>query len=213
MKKFLHYELANYLLQRALERNEEKPLERVEAAQGYIHYQKGGLVMYALQDYIGEDKVDQALSDLVKTYAFKAAPYPTSLDLVERLRKVTPPEYQSLIDDLFEHITLYESRAQSATYSKQPDGKFRVHLVTAFKKYRADSRGEQREVPANDWIDIGVLDSNGQYLYLQKHKIDHSTMDIDLTVDKIPAQAGIDPLNKLIDRRPDDNLTKIVAAQ
>jgi ABC-2 type transport system permease protein len=213
MKKFLHYELANYLLQRALERNEEKPLERVEASQGYIHYQKGGLVMYALQDSIGEDKVDQALSDFVKTYAFKGAPYPTSLDLVERLRKVTPPEYQSMIDDLFEHITLYESRAQSATYSKQPDGKFRVHLVTAFKKYRADSRGEQREVAANDWIDIGILDSQGQYLYLQKHKIDRSTMDFDVTVDKMPAQAGIDPLNKLIDRRPDDNLTKIVAAQ
>ena len=211
MKRFLHYELANYLLQRALERNEEQPLERVQASQGYIHYQKGGIVMYALQDYIGEDKVNQALSDFVKAYAFKGAPYPTSLDLIERLRKVTPPEYQSLIDDLFEHITLYESRAQSATYSRQPDGKFRVHLVTAFKKYRADSRGDQREVPPNDWIDIGVLDGKGQYLYLQKHKIDQSTMNFDLTVDRLPAQAGIDPLNKLIDRRPDDNLIKVAA--
>ena len=211
MKRFLHYELATYLLQRAVERNEEKPLYRVEASQGYIHYQKGGMVMYALQDYIGEDKVNQALSDFVKAYGFKGAPYPTSLDLIERLKKVTPPEYQSLIDDLFERITVYESRAQSATYKKQPDGKFRVHLVTAFKKYQADSKGEQHEVPANDWIDIGVMDSQGQYLYLQKQKIEHEKTEFDLVVDKLPAQAGIDPLNKLIDRKPDDNLTRVVA--
>jgi len=38
-------------------------------------------------------------------------------------------------------------------------------------------------------------------------------MNFDLIVDQLPAQAGIDPLNKLIDRRPDDNLTRVVAAQ
>lgn len=211
MKRFLRYELANYLIQRTVERNEEKPLYRGEAGQGYIHYQKGGIVMYALQDYIGEDKVNQALSEFVKAYGFKGPPYPTSLDLIDRLRKVTPPEYQSLIDDWFEHITFYESRAQSASYSKQPDGKFRVHLVTDFKKYRADSKGEQHEVAANDWIDIGVLDSQGQYLYLQKQKIDKEKMEFNLIVDKTPVQAGIDPLNKLIDRKPDDNLIRVRA--
>jgi hypothetical protein len=35
----------------------------------------------------------------------------------------------------------------------------------------------------------------------------------DLTVDKIPAQAGIDPLNKLMDRKPDDNVIKVVASE
>ena len=34
------------------------------------------------QDYIGEDRVSQALAALVKDYAFKGPPYPTSLDLV-----------------------------------------------------------------------------------------------------------------------------------
>jgi len=213
MKRFLRRELASYLLQRTLERNEEKPLYRVEPTQTYIHYQKGGLVMFALQDYIGEDKVNQALSEFVKAYGFKGAPYPTSLDLIGYLRKVTPREYWSLVDDLFEHITFYESQAQSATYSKQPDGKYRVHFVASFKKYRSDSGGEQRQMPANDWIDIGVLDSQGHYLYLKKHKIEHDSTEFDLIVDNTPAQAGIDPLNKLIDRTPDDNLIKAVEAK
>jgi hypothetical protein len=213
MKRFLSYELRNYLILRGLERNDETPLARVQASQGYIHYQKGALVMYALQDYIGEDKVNHALSEFVKAFAFKGAPYATSADLIGYLRKDTPAEYQSLIDDLFEHITLYESKAESATYTKQPDGKYRVHLVAAFKKYRADSRGQQKEVPANDWIDIGVLDAKGKYLYLQKHKIEKNKTELDIVVDQLPAQAGIDPMNKLIDRLPDDNVVKVTEAK
>jgi ABC-2 type transport system permease protein len=209
MQRFLGYELRNYLLLRGLERNEEQPLYRVEPGQGYIHYQKGGLVMYALQDYIGEDKVNQALSEFVKNYGFKGAPYPTSLDLLASLRKVTPEESQYLLEDLFERITLYESRAISATYKKQPDGKYQVHLTVEFKKYQADSRGQQHQVPAHDWIDIGVLDAQGKYLYLQKQKIEKDQSDFTLVVDKLPAQAGIDPMNKLIDRDPTNNLVKV----
>jgi len=32
-------------------------------------------------------------------------------------------------------------------------------------------------------------------------------------VDQLPAQAGIDPLNKLIDRKPDDNVVKVTEAK
>jgi ABC-2 type transport system permease protein len=213
MKRFLEYELRNYLILRGLERNDEAPLARVQPTQTYIHYQKGGLVMYALQDYIGEDKVNHALSEFVKSFGFKGAPYATSTDLIGYLRKDTPAEYQSLIDDLFEHITLFESKAESATYTKQQDGKYRVHLVAGFKKYRADSRGEQKEVPANDWIDIGVLDAQGKYLYLEKHKIEKDKTQLDLVVNQLPAQAGIDPLNKLIDRNPQDNLVTVTEAK
>ena len=66
MKKFLRYQLDGYLRGRAQERDEEKPLMRVEPNQGYIHYNKGGMVMYALQDYIGEDHVSKALAKLVQ---------------------------------------------------------------------------------------------------------------------------------------------------
>ena len=58
MQRFLHYELDRYLLGRGTEQKKELPLSRVEN-QPYIHYHKGSLVMYALQDYIGEDKVNQ----------------------------------------------------------------------------------------------------------------------------------------------------------
>ncbi len=209
IKKFMRRELDRYLFGRAQEREEERPLLRVTYNQGYIHYSKGAMVMYALQDYIGEDKVNQALAAFVKEFKFKGPPYPTALDLESHLRKVTPPEYQYLYDDLFDNITLYENRARSATYTQLPNGKYEVTLDVELRKFRADGRGEEHQIPAHDWVDIGVTDAAGHYQYLQKHKIDGDSAEIKVVVDKPPVQAGIDPLNMLIDRKPDDNLINV----
>jgi len=54
-----------------------------------------------------------------------------------------------------------------------------------------------------------VLDADGNYLYLQKHKIEQERQEFTVTVDKVPSQAGVDPLIKLIDRNPDDNLAEV----
>jgi hypothetical protein len=169
--------------------------------------------MYALQDYIGEDKVSQALADFIKDYGFKGPPFPTSRDLEDHLRKVTPPEYQYLFDDLFDNITLYENRAKSATYTRLPDGKYQVNLAVELKKSRADGRGEEHLVPTHDWVDIGVMGADGKYLYLQKQKIDSESADIQVVVDKLPVRAGIDPLNILIDLKPDDNVVGVSEAK
>jgi hypothetical protein len=167
------------------------------------------MVMYALQDYIGEDKVSQGLAAFVKEFQFKGPPYPTSLDLENHLKKVTPPEYQYLYDDLFDNITLYENRARSASYTQLPNGKYQVNLNVELKKFRADGRGEEHQIPAHDWVDIGVTAADGHYLYLQKHKIDGDSAQISVVVDQTPYKAGIDPLNILIDRKPDDNLVRV----
>jgi ABC-2 type transport system permease protein len=209
MKKFLRYQLDGYLRGRAQEHDEEKPLMRVEPAQGYIHYNKGGMIMYALQDYIGEDRVNQALAAMVKDYAFKGPPYPTMLDLVRYLKNVTPPEFQYLYEDWFETITIFDNRAVSANYSKRADGKYDVRLTVEAKKYRSDGKGQEHLLPLHDLIDIGVLDESGHYLYLQKHKIEQPQQEFTVTVDKVPGSAGIDPLIKLIDRNPEDNLTQV----
>jgi ABC-2 type transport system permease protein len=209
MKKFMRYELENYLRGRAQERNEEPPLYRVDVNQGYIHYGKGAMVMYEMQDYIGEDNVNKALAEFIRAFAFKGPPYPVSLDLMSYLQKYTPPEYQYLFDDLWRNVTLYDNRARSATYSQLPDGKYKVDLVVEAHKFRADAKGQDHAVSLNDFIDIGVQDSQGKFLYLQKQKIEKEQNTFTITVDKLPAQAGIDPILKLIDRNPDDNVMKI----
>ena len=59
MRKFLMYEMDQYLRARGQELLKERPLLTVESQQGYIHYAKGGVVLYYMKEMIGEDAVNQ----------------------------------------------------------------------------------------------------------------------------------------------------------
>jgi len=208
MQKFLEYELDRYLIGRSTEQKKELPLGRVEN-QPYIHYRKGSLVMYALADYIGEDNLNRAIRAFRDETAFKGPPYPSASLFLKHVRAVTPPQYQYVIDDLFESITLYDNRATSATAKALADGKYEVTIKVLAKKRKADALGKEADVPLADWIDIGVLDAEGVPLFLEKKKIDQEAMTFTAVVGKKPARAGIDPFNKLIDRRPKDNTVAV----
>src|SRR5690606_37817488 len=92
MPKFLRYEMRNYLGARSSETIEEMPLLLVENQQ-YIHYNKASVVLYALAEYIGEDRVNQALRDYIAEVGFQRPPFTVSYDLYEHLKKVTPDQY------------------------------------------------------------------------------------------------------------------------
>lgn len=204
--RFLKYELDSYLQGRAFERKKELPLIRVEN-QPYIHYNKGAIAMFALKDYIGEEALNDALRRYVEAVAWQDPPYTTSREFVAYLRSATPPELQYVIDDLFEHITLYENRAVSATSKPTADGRFEVKLTIDARKVRAGEQGEETPVALNDLIDVAVFggEDGKKRLYLQKHRITDDTDEIVVVVDQLPVEAGIDPYYKLIDRHPDDN--------
>jgi ABC-2 type transport system permease protein len=211
MKRFLRYELDQYLRSRGTERKKELPLSRVEN-QGYIHYNKGSLVMYALQDYIGEENVNQAARAFLDSAAFEGPPYPTSLELIGFIREQTPPELAYLLDDMFEQITLFDNRARTATYRRLPDGRYELKLAVSARKLRADADGVERDTPLADQIEVGVVDENGVGVALEKRWIRDTDTELTLTLDAAPARAGIDPLNKLVDRNPDDNVIAAVEA-
>lgn len=204
MQKFLAYEMDRYLGGRAFEQKKELPLARVENQQ-YIHYNKGSIVMYALQDYIGEENVNRALKALIQESAYKGPPYPNATMFLKHIRAVTPSHLQYVIDDMFENIILYDNRTTKATYRELLGGKFEVTMKITAKKRKADKLGKEEDVPLADWIDIGVLDEKGVPIFLEKRKIEKEENEIVVVVDRKPAKAGIDPLNKLIDRRPKDN--------
>ena len=208
MRRFLKYELDRYLQGRGIEQKQEQPLLRADGA-AYVHYQKGALTLYALQDAIGEARMDDALSAFVERWRFKGPPYATSRDLIAELRRVTPPEHQGLIDDFFEAITLYDLRAVSADAKKRADGKYDVNIVVSGRKIRADGAGNEQDAPLDAPIDIGVLDHKGNILRIEKHQVHTGENRFTLEVADEPARAGIDPLHKLIDRDDSDNTVAI----
>ena len=208
MHRFLKYELDRYLLGRGTEQKGEQPLLRADGA-AYVHYQKGALALYALQDAIGEDAMNDALSAFVDRWRFKGPPYATSRDLLAELRRVTPAAQQPLIEDLFETITLYDDRAVSARARKRPDGTYDVDLVVSARKIRADAAGNEQDAPLDALIDIGVLDAAGNPLLLEKRRVHGGENRFALQVGGVPARAGIDPLDKLIDREASDNVVAV----
>jgi hypothetical protein len=218
MRRFLRYELDGYLRGRGSEVVDEMPLMLVEN-QTYIHYNKGSMIFYALRDYIGEENLNRALARYVKKVAFQDPPYTNSLELLDHLREVTPPDLEYMIEDFFETITLYSNRVESASYARLGDGRYRVEIEVEARKFRADGQGVETETGIDDWIDIGVFGeeptgegTDEKVLFLEKRRISEPRASFEIVVDERPVQAGIDPYNKLIDRDADDNVKKVSEA-
>ena len=217
LRKFLKRELDGYLGGRGQDPLGESPLVRVEAGQQYIHYQKGGLVLYLLRDWMGEAPVNRALQQVLNDYRFKGAPYPTSVELVRALRAEAGPQHQGLITDLFERITLYDAKAQTAKAVRRPDGRWDVTLTVAAKKLYANAEGDETEAPLNEQFDVGVFTAEPgkkdfdekDVLVFVRRPVHSGAQTFTFTVDRKPTHAGVDPYNKWIDRDSDDNTVAV----
>jgi ABC-type transport system involved in multi-copper enzyme maturation permease subunit len=215
IKRLLAYELDRYLSGRANERINEMPLMLVEN-QAYVHYCKGSLVMYALRDYLGEEVFNTAVRKFIKATAYQDPPYTNSLEFLGHVREVMPENLRYLIEDMFETITLYDNRAEEATFTRTDDERYAVNLVYQSRKMRADGQGVETEIDHNDWIEIGVFGeeriggtTTETILHLEKHRLSAGRSELEIIVDQEPIRAGIDPRNLLIDRVPGDNIRTI----
>ncbi len=210
MKKFLTYDFEKYLRGRSTETAKELPLYKVEN-QGYIHYGKGSLIMYALQDYIGEDKVNSALKSFLQEFRYKDPAYPTTLDFLEHLAPHVPDSLNYLITDWFKEITLYDYRLKDATYQSIDNGKYQVSIDIEAFKIKADSTGIETKVQLNDWVDIGVYgeDNEEDLIYSKRVFFNDSLMNFTFEANSLPSKATIDPKRLLIERVITDNTLSV----
>ncbi|WP_298512004.1 M1 family aminopeptidase [uncultured Kordia sp.] len=211
MKKLLAYDFERYLKGRSAESGEEKPLYTVED-QGYIHYGKGSLVLYALQEYIGEEKVNEALRNFLKAYAYKEVPYPTTLDFIRYLEPQIPADLEYVLTDWFKKVTLYDYSIKEARYKAKPNKKYEVTMTIKAMKFAIDTTGKPQEVAQNDWVEIGVYADNEEkeLLFVKRVLITEKEMNFTFEVAEIPAKAAIDPKRLLIERVIDDNVKIVV---
>jgi ABC-2 type transport system permease protein len=210
MKDFLKYDFDRYLRGRSSETIKEVPLYKVEN-QGYIHYGKGALVLYALQDYIGEDSVNSALRSFLEEFRYKEPPYPNSYDFLRHLEPRVPDSLQYLITDWFKEISLYDLRLEEATARELEDGSYAVSISIEAAKIKADTIGNETRLIPNDWIDIGLFadDDAKELLTIKRVKVDRENMQFELHAQEKPARAAIDPKRLLIERIIDDNMKSV----
>ncbi len=218
MQKFLKEELDSYLRQRANESKFEKTLLDNDT-QSYVWYQKGGLILYALADYISDDSLNVGFKEMINEFGMKSEPpYATSLDWYRYIRSVTPDSMQYYLEDSFENIVLYENKTTEATVEEK-DGKFEVTLTVNTDKIYYDGLGEiLRHGENENLLEVGIFaaDTTNNMgmevknpLLMKKVWLGPGTHTLTFTVDKRPVKAGIDPYNKMIDRIPDDNVVNV----
>ncbi|MFD0931894.1 M1 family aminopeptidase [Psychroflexus salinarum] len=237
MRVFLKDALDKYLRSRRFESQKELPLMLNENQQ-YIHYNKGSLVLYAMSDYLGEEKMNSILKSFIDKVAFQEPPYTTSVEFVNLLKENTPDSLQYLVKDMFETITLYDNKVTDASYKVLENGKYEVTINANVLKYRSSEKGEKeftnssgeslsveteeekelKSLPLKDYIEVGVFGETDEtidgikkenVLYLKKHLISEIQNEFTIIVNELPVEAGIDPYNKLIDTNSGDNRLEV----
>lgn len=133
IRRFLKYELDNYLRSRGSERIEELPLDRVEN-QPYIHYRKGAVVMYLLQNRFGEDRVNAMLRTLIPLQgpALSALARPG-----ERLPRACPHPRRARV----------RARPARPHHDLRPEGEIGERPQARRRYVRDDARRRCREIP------------------------------------------------------------------
>jgi hypothetical protein len=204
-----------YLSGRSVYTNREVPLLDV-VNQSYVYYMKGAVAMYTLRERVGADAVNGALRRFRDAYAGANAPPPTSRALYAELTAITPDSLKPLLSDLFEHITIWDVRTDSVKAEPAAGGAYRVTLFVDASKARADSIGNNTPIPMDDLVEVGVFTEQpgkpgglGEPLYLKQHRIRSGQQTITVVVPRRPAQAGIDPHGKFIERERDDNVAAV----
>jgi hypothetical protein len=178
----------------------------LRATDSFSYARKGPFALYAMREYIGKDRVDDALRSLLKKHGSGVPPFPTSLDLYRELQAVTPDSYQYLLRDLFEKNTFWELATERATAKQTSADAWQVTLDVRARKVVVDEAGIETEVPMDDWVEVGVFGEGEPYL--QKHRIGSGKQTITVTVPQEPARAGIDPRHLLSDLGETDNNIK-----
>lgn len=219
MQRFLKEEMDRYLSGRANESKFEKTLLDNDT-QAYVWYRKGGNVMYALQDLIGEDNLNSAFKAFIDSAAFREnAPFATSLEWYGYIDQVTPDSLKYYIEDSFKNITLYNNKVNNVTYKELDNKKYEVTMEVESGKNYYDGNGKLlKEGDKPNYLDVGIFEADSKNdqgmvvkvpLVLEKRWIKPGKNTLTFVVDKMPIKAGIDPYNKMIDRIPDDNLKDV----
>ena len=165
--------------------------------QGYIHYNKGSVILYCLRDFVGEDSLNKAFRALVDTFGYAEPPYPTALDMYRELDKVVPDSLDYLLVDGFKKITLYNNRVEEATARMLPDSTYEVKLKLWGEKNYADSLGRETPAGMNDWMDVSILRQPAV-----GRKADKSLNDVPLLHKRVRLKSGWNEFTFIVDRKP-----------
>lgn len=204
LQRYIKYLHAEYEMPRSL-----ATATLLEADEQFLYYRKAGLAMYALSKYIGKEKVNAALRNLLQKHRTGTLPYPTSLDLYQELGTVTPDSLKYLFNDLFKK-NIYHRLKTTKISAVETKAGWEVTLKVQASKVDIARTGKETALPMNDLLEIGLYEEGAvNPLYLKMHRIVSGEQLIKVVVPRKPKHGGIDPNYLMIDIRVDDNVVEV----
>jgi ABC-2 type transport system permease protein len=188
IQQSLSLELDRYLKERTAERGIEPPLTQVDD-QPYLYYRKGAIVLYAVRDLIGKERFHEALRAFLREQSGPNRT-PTTAQLMQHLRAVTPRAQQSLVHEWLEEVVLYDFRLSAAKFA---NGELLLTLSS------------DRAVP----VDIVAYDAEGKPLSATKHTLRNGQQQLRIATPAKPLTVAVDPYVLRIDRNRFDNTLRI----
>jgi hypothetical protein len=221
IRQILRSDAANYITMHQIRARDENPL--VKANMEYIWNSKAAIVLYGLQDLIGEKKLNSALWEFHEKFASKnTGVYAGTTDLLKILRKHVPDSLQYYLTDSWEKITTYDNKVLNAkiTPTNNPE-EYQIKIELQIGKSYAQN-GIESTAEVNDYIDVGVfgIETSNQPeaaldhpLYLKRIRCTGGHFVMNVMVKGRPVRVAVDPYMKLIDKNQGDNIKDLTVGQ
>ena len=204
-----------YFTFRAYDTEVEPPVYKVEG-QSYLAYGKSFAVMTALRDLIGEQTLNKVIKKLMDKQRDKVELEVTTLQFLNELYMVTPPEHYVLIDDWFKKVITYDLSIEDSSYKLLSDGTYEVSVKVLSKRFTTLENGEIKQISINEPIKIGVFATHPSHikdessvLYYESNQINKEITEIKIIVKEKPTHIAIDPYGTRSDENLVDNILEL----
>ncbi|WP_025144829.1 M1 family aminopeptidase [Pedobacter jeongneungensis] len=208
LRKYLAYDNNLYFLNR---NNSEKELPLAKTLdQSYVHYQKGGLMMYAVKEMIGEQQFNAVLHQFIVEHE-NPKPKAKAADLVNALLNQASSEQKKFINDCFNDVVTYNLGIKLLRYTALKNGKYKIDVVVSADRF-SDGAKQKPDLELDlacfdelesDW------DANTKPAYFKKYHISQNKTKFSIVVDRKPKTLAIDPYGYLLDADGSDHVVDV----
>lgn len=204
---YLRFEHEQFFLKRGKDKDKEQPLAE-NIAKDYINYHKGALVFYALQERIGEDRLNQLLATFLKKYLMKEKPpYARTIDLLNLIKQNTHGEDVRYINDLFQNVVEHEIRLTDIKTTALPNAYEVTVEAEGYKYYNIGELNEKQ--PLNGKVTVALYLEN-KLLKLFPAQFDQKgSLKMKFISKRRPSHVVIDPYYNFLDSKRDDNTISV----
>ena len=154
---------------------------------------KGGMVLEQIEDIIGQEALISAIREFLAENSYQTPPYATVIELQTKILAKANKAEHPIIEELLNKVVTYQVGIADALYEPLPNGKYKITLDLEGQKIYTTELGKQDFANLNLPVTIALIDATGQEIYRQKHQLPQKETTLELTVDKLPTTAAIDP--------------------